>query len=434
MGGARAAAVFCDPPYNLRVRAIGGRGRVQHPEFAFASGEMSQAQFRTFLSQTLGNGVRVSAQGAVHFVCIDWRHIGELIEVGRELYGDMLNIVVWDKSNAGQGSFYRSQHEFIGVFRVGEDPHRNNVELGRFGRNRSNVWTYAGVNTFGKGRMEALAAHPTVKPVALVADALLDCTARGDVVLDQFVGSGTTILAAEKVARIAVGIEYEPRYVDVAIMRWQHMTKLEAILAGDGRSFEDIAAARATEIEKPNAHRWKPSAGRSPPDSAAMIRARLISGARGSAGATSSNGERGHDVIGKALAPPITPSATAARPERRNSPPGKSGNPKGRPKGSRTVGAILQDILRQKIAVTENGKTRRMAALEVMLRRLVNDAMRSDAKAMKLLLALVDRYADSPEAERSTRRAAGRGSGDPSAISARAQSALPENSANRSDE
>ena len=255
MGGARAAAVFTDPPYNLRVRAIGGRGRVQHAEFAFASGEMSQAQFRVFLSQTLGNGVRVSDEGAVHFICMDWRHIGELIEVGRELHGDLLNIVVWVKSNAGQGSFYRSQHEFIGVFRVGEEPHRNNVALGRFGRNRSNVWSYAGVNTFGKGRMEALAAHPTVKPVALVADALLDCTARGDVVLDQFVGSGTTILAAEKVGRVAIGIEYEPRYVDVAILRWQRMTKLEAILAGDGRSFEDVGAARATEIEKPVAQK-----------------------------------------------------------------------------------------------------------------------------------------------------------------------------------
>jgi DNA modification methylase len=259
MGGALAKAVFTDPPYNLRVRAIGGRGRIQHPEFAFASGEMSKAQFRSFLSQTLGQGARVSAKGAVHFVCMDWRHIAELVEVGRELYGDLLNIVVWVKSNAGQGSFYRSQHELVGVFRVGEEPHQNNVELGRFGRNRSNVWTYAGVNTFGRGRKEALAAHPTVKPVALVADALLDCTARGDVVLDQFVGSGTTILAAEKVARIAVGIEYEPRYVDVAILRWQRVTKLEAILAGDGRSFEDIGAARAMEIAQPPAQRWRPS-------------------------------------------------------------------------------------------------------------------------------------------------------------------------------
>ena len=201
MNGASASAVFCDPPYNVRVSAIGGRGRVRHPEFAFASGEMPRAQYRNFLAQTLANGVRVSADGAVHFVCIDWRHVGDLIDVGYELYGAMLNLVVWNKSNAGQGSFYRSQHELIGVFRVGENPHRNNVELGRFGRNRSNVWTYAGVNAFGRDRLEALSAHPTVKPVALVADALLDCTARGDAVLDQFAGSGTTILAAEKVGR-----------------------------------------------------------------------------------------------------------------------------------------------------------------------------------------------------------------------------------------
>jgi len=296
MGGTRAAAVFTDPPYNLRVRAIGGRGRKRHPEFAFASGEMSEAQFRKFLSQTLGNGVRVSTEGGLHYVFTDWRHVADLIVVGRELYGDMLNIVTWVKSNAGQGSFYRSQHEFIGVFRVGEEPHRNNVELGRFGRNRSNVWTYAGVNTFGKDRMDALAAHPTPKPVALVAEALLDCTARGDVVLDQFVGSGTTILAAEKVARVAVGIEYEPRCVDVAILRWQRMTKLEGTLAGDGRSFEDISAARATEIENPHAHPWKPAVGRSPPSGAEEDRRATAFGvdkARGNH--AGSDGETGHE-------------------------------------------------------------------------------------------------------------------------------------------
>jgi DNA modification methylase len=162
---------------------------------------------------SLRRSLRVSAEGAVHFVCMDWRHISDLIDVGRKLYGAMLNFVVWNKSNAGQGSFYRSQHELIGVFRAGENPHRNNVDLGRFGRNRSNVWTYPGVNAFGRDRLEAIAAHPTVKPVALVADALLDCTARGEGVLDQFAGSGTTILAAEKVGRIGFGIEYEPGYV-----------------------------------------------------------------------------------------------------------------------------------------------------------------------------------------------------------------------------
>jgi DNA modification methylase len=265
MNGASAKAVFCDPPYNLRVSAIGGRGRIRHPEFAFASGEMQPQQFQRFLSRILANGVRVSTEGAIHFVCMDWRHIVDLMSVGRKLYGDMLNLVVWNKSNAGQGSFYRSQHELIGVFRVGEQPHRNNVELGRFGRNRSNVWTYAGVNTFGRGRMEALAAHPTVKPTVLVADALLDCTARGDAVLDQCSGSGTIFMAADKVGRIAYGMEIEPRYVDVAILRWQQLTKLEATLEGDGRSFEEIKQVRA-ELEDPlETDPSDPVAGRSRP-------------------------------------------------------------------------------------------------------------------------------------------------------------------------
>jgi DNA modification methylase len=244
MNGSSAAAVFTDPPYNLRVSSIGGRGKVQHSEFAFASGKMSQTQYRTFLSQTLANGINVSREGAVHFVAMDWRHIADLIEVGRELYGAMQNLVVWNKTNAGQGTFYRSQHELIAVFSVGEQPHKNNIELGRYGRNRSNVWVYSGVNTFAKGRMEALSIHPTVKPIALVADALLDCTARGDVVLDQFAGSGTIVLAAEKTGRTAYAMEYEPKYVDVAIKRWQQTAKLEATLSGDGRGYDELVASR----------------------------------------------------------------------------------------------------------------------------------------------------------------------------------------------
>ena len=269
MNGGTAAAVITDPPYNLRVRDIGGRGKTRHPEFAFASGEMLPAQFRAFLTQTLGNGVRVSANGAVHYIFMDWRHIGDLIEIGHgELYGEMLNLVVWNKSNAGQGPFYRSQHELIGVFRVGAHSHRNNVELGRFGRNRSNVWTYAGANSFGGDRDEALATHPTVKPVALVADAILDCTARGDVVLDQFAGSGTVLLAAEKVGRMAYAMEYEPRYVDAGIMRWQRFTRRDAILAGDGRTFEEIAAS----LEQPDKNSEHARAG------AAIDRSRRKSG------------------------------------------------------------------------------------------------------------------------------------------------------------
>jgi DNA modification methylase len=208
---------------------------------------MSRDEYREFLKVTLGNAVRLSKRGSAHYVFIDWRHIDVLVEVGRGLYGEMLNLIVWNKTNAGQGSFYRSQHELIGVFRVGEAPHRNNVELGRFGRNRSNVWTYPGINTFGRGRLEALASHPTVKPVSLVADALLDCTAKGDIVLDHFCGSGTTLLAAEKVGRRGYGLEYEPGYVDVAILRLQQQTKLDAVLADDGRTFNEIRTARNDE-------------------------------------------------------------------------------------------------------------------------------------------------------------------------------------------
>lgn len=262
MNGKTAAAVCCDPPYNVLVSSIVGRGRKKHEEFAFASGEMSSADFRKFLTKTLGNGIRVSKAGAVHYVFMDWRHIADLIEVGRSIYDAMLNLVVWNKTNAGQGSFYRSQHELIGVFRVGDVQHRNNVELGKHGRNRSNVWTYAGINAFGAGRDEALRLHPTVKPIALVADALRDCTSRGDIVLDQFMGSGTTMLAAEKIGRIAYGMEYEPRFVDVAIRRWQAFTKRDAILEGDGRTFDEIAAERVTIPEAPSLKGRRPSTAR----------------------------------------------------------------------------------------------------------------------------------------------------------------------------
>lgn len=239
-----ASACFCDPPYNVRVNSIVGRGKHKHREFPFASGEMNTAKFRQFLTATLSNGASASRAGAIHFVCMDWRHYGDLREASQDVFDEMLNMIVWVKTNAGQGSFYRSQHELIAVFRVAGDQHRNNVELGRFGRNRSNVWTYAGANAFGNNRTENLASHPTVKPIALVSDALLDCTARGDIVLDQFAGSGTTILAADKVGRIARTIEYDPCYIDVAILRWQQQTKLEAVLDGDGRTFAEIRLER----------------------------------------------------------------------------------------------------------------------------------------------------------------------------------------------
>jgi 16S rRNA G966 N2-methylase RsmD len=241
MGDSRATMAFLDPPYNLRIRNIVGRGRVTHSEFAMASGEMSSSDFVEFLTRTLGAAALFSRDGAVHYVCTDWRHVGELLQAGQCVYGETLNLAVWAKTNAGQGSFYRS-HELVAVFRVGDASHLNNVELGRHGRNRSNVWHYPGVNTFRKGRLDDLKSHPTVKPVALVADAMKDCTRRGDIVLDTFCGSGTTILAAERVGRRARALEIDPRYVDVSIRRWQTFTARDAVHAKTGRNFDQTAA------------------------------------------------------------------------------------------------------------------------------------------------------------------------------------------------
>jgi DNA modification methylase len=248
MGRNRAAMAFLDPPYNRRVREIAGRGRTRHNEFKMASGEMSPAEFIEFLKNSLGPAVEYSNEDAVHFVCIDWRHVRHLIDACEQVYDEMLNLVVWVKSNAGQGSFYRSRHELIGVFRVGDARHLNNVQLGRHGRSRSNVWNYAGVNTFGAERMAELQAHPTPKPVLMVADAIKDCTRRNDVVLDTFSGSGTTILAAERVGRRGFAVEIEPRYVDVAIRRWQAFTRRDAVHIATGRTFEELALQRVDAV------------------------------------------------------------------------------------------------------------------------------------------------------------------------------------------
>ena len=239
IGGAHASMAFLDPPYNVRVRDIVGRGQVKHAEFAMASGELSRSDFVAFLETTLAEAAAVSRDGAgAHEVDV------VILRPGM-VYGDMLNLAVWVKSNAGQGSFYRSQHELVGIFRVGEEPHLNNVELGRHGRSRSNVWHYAGVNTFRANRLDELKCHPTVKPVALVADAVRDCTRRGDIVLDIFGGSGTTILAAERVGRRAYTLEIEPRFVDVTIKRWQAFSGKDAICAETGLSFDETASKRA---------------------------------------------------------------------------------------------------------------------------------------------------------------------------------------------
>lgn len=244
MAGSRASMAFLDLTYNVRAADVQGRGRIKSLEFAYASSEMEPAEYVAFLREALTNATRVSADGSVHYVCSDWRHAVEMITAGKAIYGEMLNLVVWAKTKAGQGSRYRTQYELIGVFRAGRAMHRNKMELGRFGRNRSDLWTYAGVNRFGDKRMEQLGMHPTDKPVALIADAMRDCTMKGDVVLDCFAGSGSTLMAAEKVGRCGRGLELEPRYVDVAIRRWEAHTKSEAVLLGDGRTFAEIKIER----------------------------------------------------------------------------------------------------------------------------------------------------------------------------------------------
>jgi DNA modification methylase len=244
MGAERAQLVFTDPPYNVRIAGhVSGSGQIHHREFAMASGEMSESEFTQFLGKACAHLAHFSVDGSIHFICMDWRHMGELLAAGRATYRELLNLVVWNKNNGGMGSLYRSKHELIFVWKRGTAAHLNNVELGRFGRNRSNVWDYAGVNTFRSGRLEELSLHPTVKPVALVADAIKDCSRRQDLILDPFCGSGTILIAAEKTGRRARALELDPVYVDTAIKRWQDYIGRDAVLESTGESFEEREAA-----------------------------------------------------------------------------------------------------------------------------------------------------------------------------------------------
>jgi DNA modification methylase len=252
--GGAAQMVFADPPYNVPISGhVSGLGRVAHAEFPMASGEMSEDEFTAFLRAIFECVQTHSAGGAIAFVCMDWRHLYELLAAGRATKLTLKNLCVWVKTNAGMGSFYRSQHELIAVFKVGDGPHINSFELGQHGRRRTNVWTYPGFNSFGAGRDAALAMHPTVKPVALVADAIKDCSKRNGLILDPFLGSGTTVLAAEITGRRAAGLELDPRYVDCAVSRWQQRTGDAAVLAATGETFAAVALARA-EPRKEVAH------------------------------------------------------------------------------------------------------------------------------------------------------------------------------------
>jgi DNA modification methylase len=238
LGDQQARLVVSDPPYNVPIAGhVGGKGAVHHREFMMASGEMTSEQFRAFLLRAAGLLAAFSVDGSLHYIFMDWRHTADILAAGSATYAELKNICVWRKTNAGMGSLYRSQHELIFVFKNGTAAHINNVNLGINGRSRSNVWDYAGISSFGKHRDELLAIHPTVKPVALIEDVIKDASMRGDIILDPFGGSGTTLISAEKTKRRAAVMEIDPLYVDAIIRRWQAFTGRAVVLAETGERF-----------------------------------------------------------------------------------------------------------------------------------------------------------------------------------------------------
>lgn len=248
LGGRMAHCTFSDPPYGCKIEGfVSGLGKHKHKDFVMASGEMDDAQFIEFLETYLTHCRTFTSKGAVTFACMDWRQIDKLLAAGAQAGFNRNNIVVWNKGSGGMGSLYRSAHELIAVFCNGKSPATNNVELGRHGRDRSNLWSYPGANRRGSSANHALADHPTPKPIELVEDALLDITRPGDVVLDPFSGSGTTLIAAERCGRITCGIELDPQYVDRTIRRWERMTGHEVIHVESGMTFTELMTERQKE-------------------------------------------------------------------------------------------------------------------------------------------------------------------------------------------
>jgi DNA modification methylase len=247
MGGEQAQMVFTDPPYNIPIEGyVAHAGEIKHRDFAMASGEMDRAQFTNFLKSAFQNLTRHSLDGSIHFICMDWRHMAEILEAGEEVYSELKNLIVWVKDNGGLGTFYRSRHELIFTFKNGVSPHINSFRLGQNGRYRTNVWQYKGINTWRSGRLGELALHPTVKPVELVADAIKDVSSRGAIVLDLFGGSGSTLIAAHKTGRRAFLCELDPLYCDRIIRRWEAYAKDEAMqiacgIDHPGRQSEEAA-------------------------------------------------------------------------------------------------------------------------------------------------------------------------------------------------
>jgi DNA modification methylase len=275
MDGEKAEMVSTDPPYNVAIAGnVSGLGKIQHREFAMASGEMTRAEFVAFLSVAFADLVAHSVDGSIHFVCMDWRHMGEMLEAGLANYAELKNLIVWAKDNGGMGAFYRSRRELIFAFENGTAPHINSFELGQHGGYRTNIWQYRGVNTLKTGRLDELALHPTVKPVAMIADAIKDVSRRGGIVLDLFGGSGSTLIAAHKTGQRARLCELDPIYCDPILQRWEIFAKDDAELIvrkESGQALNDAAVALETAVQKFNSPSRDDSDGSAPPRRSASV-------------------------------------------------------------------------------------------------------------------------------------------------------------------
>lgn len=225
MQGELAQIVITDPPYNCKINGhVCGLGKTQHEEFAMASGEMTDSEFAEFISKFMQNLIKFSVDGSLHYLFMDWTGLNTLLTQGKKHYTELKNIAVWNKLVGGMGAMYRSQHEMIPIFKNGKAKHQNHIQLGKNGRYRTNVCDCPGIRATNPASLELLKLHPTVKPLPMLHDILLDASSKNEIVLDCFGGSGSTLLAAERCKRRARLIEISPRYVDVTIYRWEKET------------------------------------------------------------------------------------------------------------------------------------------------------------------------------------------------------------------
>ncbi len=250
LDGRLAQLVLSDVPYNLSGKTISGSGKIKHGDFIQGAGEMSRAEFTRFLTSAMRCMRGASIDGSIHMIFMSWHYLLEMLRAGAIVYDELKAICTWIKQQGGQGAFYRSQTEFIAVFKNGDEKHINNIMMGRFGRNRTNAWNYAGMNTATKARDELLAMHPTVKPLDLLEDAILDCSNLRGIVLDPFVGSGSTIIAAHRTGRVGYGMDLDPLYADVALRRIRAATGIEPIRESDGKGFSELEASRLANGEE----------------------------------------------------------------------------------------------------------------------------------------------------------------------------------------